>query len=110
YILSGHLLSIADKKKMIDKILSRKGCYISAPKFLCYIGAFFLSPFYKPFNLIPLLTYESLEILFSNADLKYDKAAKELGYTVRPYEETARDLVAWIKENNRIWKQTKHKI
>ncbi|MGL4393904.1 MAG: NAD-dependent epimerase/dehydratase family protein [Brevinema sp.] len=110
YILSGHLLSVADKKKMVDKVLGRKGFYVSAPKFLCYVGAFFLSPLYKPFNLIPILTYESLEILFSNADLKYDKAAKELGYTVRPYEETVTDLVAWTKENGKLWKETKHKI
>ncbi|MGL4561674.1 MAG: NAD-dependent epimerase/dehydratase family protein [Brevinema sp.] len=110
YILSGHLLSIGDKKKMIDKVLGRKHFYIAAPKFLCYVGAFFLSPFYKPFNLTPILTYESLEILFSNADLRYDKATKELGYTVRPYEETVRDLITWIKDNKHLWKQTKHKI
>lgn len=110
YILSGHLLSIGDKKKVIDKLLNRKHIYIAAPKWLCYVGAFFLSPFYKPFNLIPILTFESLEILFSNADLKHDKATKELGYTVRPFEQTMADIIDWTKNNKSIWKKTKHKI
>lgn len=110
YILSGHLLSIKDKKKVIDEIRGKKHCYISSPKFLCYVGAFFLSPFYKPLNLIPILTYESLEILFSNADLRYDKAQKELGYTVRPFTETMNDILAWTQENKHIWKKTKHQI
>ena len=110
YILSGHLVSIQEKKKTIDEILGRKYFYLSSPKFLCYVGAFFLSPLYKPFNLIPILTNESLEILFSNADLKHDKASKELGYTVRPFKETMTDIVEWTKNNKHLWKKTKHQI
>ncbi len=110
YILSGHLLSIKGKKEVMDEILGKKHRYISFPKFMCYLGAFFLSPFYKPFNLIPILTNESLEILFSNADLRHDKASNELGYTVRPFKETMTDILSWTKENHHLWKQTKHKI
>ncbi|MGL5955907.1 MAG: NAD-dependent epimerase/dehydratase family protein [Brevinema sp.] len=110
YILSGHLLSIKDKKKVIDEILNRKSWYLSTPKWLCYLGAFFLSPLYKPFNLIPILTNESLEILFSNADLRHDKATQELGYTVRPFKETMTDILQWTKESKHLWKLTKHKI
>ncbi len=110
YILSGHLLSIKQKKEMIDEILGRKHFYISAPKFLCYVGAFFLSPLYKPFNWIPILTNESLEIVFSNADIKHDKASNELGYTVRPFKQTMTDIIQWTKENNHLWKKTRHQV
>ncbi|MDK2817964.1 MAG: NAD-dependent epimerase/dehydratase family protein [Spirochaetota bacterium] len=110
YILSGHLLSIQEKKRVIDEILNRKHFYISSPELLCYIGSFFLSPFYKPLNLIPILTNESLEILFSNADLKSDKAQKELGYTIRPFKETMTDIINWTKKNKHLWKKTKHQI
>lgn len=110
YILSGHLLSIKDKKEVIDEILNRKHIYFSTPKWLCYVGAFFLSPFYKPLNLTPILTNESLEILFSNADLRYEKAQKELGYTARPFKETMKDILDWTKNNKHIWKKTNHKV
>lgn len=108
YILSGHMITIKEKKKMIDKILQRKHSFYAVPKWLCYIGAFFLSPFYKPFHLTPILTFESLEILYSNADLRYDKAQKELGYTVRPFEETMRDTILWIKDNQHYWHYPKN--
>ncbi|MGL4677459.1 MAG: NAD-dependent epimerase/dehydratase family protein [Brevinema sp.] len=110
YILSGHLMSIKDKKKVIDELLNRTHWYFSTPKWLCYLGSFFLSPLYKPFNLIPILTNESLEILFSNADLCYDKAQQELGYTVRPFKETMADILQWTRDNRHLWKLTKHKI
>ncbi|MGL4367614.1 MAG: NAD-dependent epimerase/dehydratase family protein [Brevinemataceae bacterium] len=107
YILSGHLLSIAEKKKVIDEILNRKNVYISVYKPLCYLGAYILSPLYKPLNMPPILTTESLEILFSNADLRYDKAAAELDYTVRPFKETMEDTVQWIQQNQHLWKHSK---
>lgn len=110
YILSGNSLTIKEKKAVIDEILGRKHFYISTPKPLCYLGAFILSPFYKPFNLIPILTNESLEILFSNADLQHQKASTELGYTVRPFKDTMKDILQWTKDNKHLWKQTKHKI
>jgi len=107
YILSGHLLTIGEKKKIIDEILDRKYSFYAVPRWLCYVGAFFLSPFYRPFNLTPILTYESLEILYSNADLRYDKAKNELGYTVRPFKDTMEDTLKWIHENKHVWKYPK---
>lgn len=110
YILSGHFLSIKEKKHMVDQILNRRHVFFHVPKFLCYIGAFFLSAFYKPFNLVPILTNESLEILFSNAALSAEKAKKELGYTIRPFNETIEDLLLWIKESKAVWKKTRQTI
>lgn len=110
YILSGNFISIETKKRTVNQVLNKKSTFIAMPKFLCHLGADIFSPFYKPLNLIPVLTRESLEILYSNGVHSNDKAKNELGYSVRPYSETVTDIVHWIKDNSKIWKVTKHKI
>ncbi len=105
YILSGNIVSIKDKKKTIDKILGRKHIAIPIPKLLGFTGAIIMSPLYKVFNLPPMVTYESLKIVLSNPDIRHDKASRELGYTVRPYEDTMVDTISWLKRNQHVWKK-----
>lgn len=110
YILSGHILSVGDQKKMVDKVLGRKHFFVNMPKILAYFGAYIMIPFYSLLKLEPILTPESLAILFSNADLRHDKAKTKLGYTVRPFEETIQDTIEWIHQNRYLWKKTQHNI
>ena len=46
----------------------------------------------------PLFTSYSLYTLRSNDSFSSEKARAELGYTVRPMEETVRDIVLWERE------------
>lgn len=46
----------------------------------------------------PTFTAASLQILSSNGVFDHGKASCELGYVVRPWEETVRDWVGWITE------------
>lgn len=110
YILSAHIASVKEMKKAVDKALKRPHWYIPMPGFLARIGAFFAEPLYAPLGIRPILTKESLDILNSNADLRNEKAKKELGWTVRPFQESVNDIVPWILENRKLWKVTKHKI
>lgn len=50
----------------------------------------------------PLMTTFSVYNLARNNQFDYSKAQKELGYTVRPYTETIRDEVEWLKKSNNI--------
>ncbi len=46
----------------------------------------------------PLMTTFSVYNLARNNEFDYSKAQRELGYTTRPYQETIRDEVQWMKE------------
>ena len=50
----------------------------------------------------PLMTTFSVYNLARNNDFDYSKAVKDLGYTTRPYEETIRDEVRWLKKEGKI--------
>lgn len=50
----------------------------------------------------PMFSRYSLYTLTENSIFAHSKAARELGYTVRPFEDTLRDTVNWMHENGRI--------
>lgn len=50
----------------------------------------------------PLMTTFSVYNLARNNDFDSSKAQKELGYTTRPYAETIRDEIAWLKKEGKI--------
>jgi len=50
----------------------------------------------------PLFTTYSLDVLRSNCFTTSAKAARELGYRARPFLDTARDTVAWFREQGMI--------
>ena len=51
---------------------------------------------------MPMMTTFSVYNLKRNNQFDYSKAAKELGYTVRPLEQTLIDEVRWLRENGYI--------
>ena len=46
----------------------------------------------------PLMTTFSVYNLARNNVFDYSKARRELGYTTRPYQETIRDMIQWMKD------------
>ncbi len=50
----------------------------------------------------PLMTTFSVYNLARNNDFDSSKAKRELGYATRPYRETLRDEIAWLKETGRL--------
>ncbi|MBE7005299.1 MAG: NAD-dependent epimerase/dehydratase family protein [Ruminococcaceae bacterium] len=50
----------------------------------------------------PLMTTFSVYNLARNNDFDSSKAKRELGYVTRPYRETIRDQIAWLRETGKI--------
>ena len=50
----------------------------------------------------PLMTTFMVYNLARNNDFDSSKAKRELGYATRPYRETLRDQIAWLKETGRL--------
>lgn len=51
---------------------------------------------------MPMMTTFSVYNLKRNNQFDYSKAAKELGYTTRPVEQTLKDQIAWLKAQGLI--------
>lgn len=102
YILSGHQVSVKALMKMIEDITK-----VPAPKFkiarwFAYITGVLSELYSKIRKEKPLFTSYAVYTLGTNSNFSNAKAIKELGYQVRPMEETLRDTITWLKENHKI--------
>jgi dihydroflavonol-4-reductase len=99
YILSGNFCSLKDLSLMISKIAQ---CRI--PVFLPVSLVSLFSPFVMLAAAItqsePVFTRHSLELLKSSPrNISREKAEREIGYHVRPLEQTLTDTYQWYCEN-----------
>lgn len=102
YILSGHLLSVRDIFELLHQITGHKRVTTFLPLWFVKLTAPLSECYYKLLKQTPLYTAYSLYTLESNAHFSHDKATRELGYETRPFEETLRDTVDWLKTQNRL--------
>ena len=99
YILSGHRITIKDLLILLEKITGIKKPVHKMPYALALFTAP-LTPIYYYFTKTkPLFTTYSIRVLASNSYISHDKATKELGYTVRPIEESLIDAYNWFVQN-----------
>lgn len=100
YILSGGWTSVKYLAKIFAEVSERKPTNFIFPLWLAKLGVPFISVWSKLAKQDPIYTYESLEILqLGNSNITYQKAARDLGHTSRPLEETLSDTIEWFKEN-----------
>jgi dihydroflavonol-4-reductase len=98
YLLPGHYATFPALAKLMEKASGRRAPRLVTPIWLARVGAPFLGAWCKVTGGRPLYTSESLDILTrSHPNIRGDKAVRELGYTVRPLEETVRDSWDWFR-------------
>jgi dihydroflavonol-4-reductase len=97
YLLTGHYLSIAQLADVAQGITGVPRPRLVCPAWVAEIGAPFmdLASWMMPRS-EPLYTSESLMPIRLRMGYDRSKAARELGYTVRPIEDTLRDAYAWM--------------
>jgi dihydroflavonol-4-reductase len=72
------------------------------PVWLARAGLPLMALYYKLKKQRPLFCAYSLYTLGSNSHYSHAKAARDLGYRARPFEETIRDTIAWLKGEGKI--------
>jgi len=103
YILSGNFVTVVELAGLVARITGKKLKKPVLPLWLAYVGVPFIYLWSKLRGQEPLYTKQSLFILQSgNRKISNLKARKELNYHPRPLEETLRDTLNWLKENNFI--------
>jgi dihydroflavonol-4-reductase len=101
YLLSGHYVSLAELYGLLSKLKGGGKKLPVLPFWIAEIGIPFLKLWAGLTRSKPLYTRESLKILkTAHQNISHEKAARELGYEPRPFEETLRDTLAWFRENH----------
>ena len=103
YLLSGSWKSLKDMAGTVEKLGGHKTPWLNLPWWLAHVGAVVLNMHSTLTGGIPLYTSMSLDTLKeSHRNISSAKAARDLGYSSRPFEETMADTIRWFKENNYI--------
>ena len=104
YILSNEYISVKKLLDILSNVSGHKKIKTVLPMWFAKATAPLAELYYKIRKKPPLYTSYSLYTLYSNSLFSHEKASRELGYVVRPIEDTIRDTVNWMKENGRLKK------
>lgn len=102
YILGNEEVSFRDFVKMVVEESGCKPIKKFLPVKVANALAAILEKQAKRSGKQPLMTTFSVYNLARNNSFDSSKAKKELGYTTRPYSDTIRDEVAWLKKEGKI--------
>jgi dihydroflavonol-4-reductase len=102
YILGNRQVSVPEMFDLFHKETGQKRTRFFAPMWLAKAGLPFTALYYKFKRQQPLFCTYSLHTLGENSLYSHAKASKELGYKARPFDETIRDTIAWLKGQGRI--------
>lgn len=102
YILGNEEVSFKDFAKMLVKESGCKPIKSFLPLSVANFIASVLEKQAKKSGKQPLMTTFSVYNLARNNSFDSSKAKEELGYTTRPYEETIRDEILWLKKEGKI--------
>lgn len=99
YILSGRWLSIRDVARMVAQMSEGRTPRIVVPLWLAKLGLPLMETLDKLNGSEPLYTRAMLNALDSNRLITHARAARDLGYSPRPFQETLRDTLAWFAQH-----------
>jgi len=100
YLLSGKWYSFGQLVKLISKASGKKIKAVSLPIIFGKIGLPVIKVMASLGKTEPLYTNEALEAIFAgNRKISSAKAIEELGYSIRPFEETIADTFKWFQQN-----------
>lgn len=99
YILSGNTVTIDELFETVNTKLGRKNKQPRIAMWFVKMFSKLAEAYYKVRGKKPLFTAYSLYTLTSNHNFSYEKAQRELGYSVRPATETLCDAIDWLYEN-----------
>ncbi len=99
YILSGQKISVRYLLETVREVTGYAFPKIKIPFNLAESMSRLMPAYYNWRKTKPKFTPYSLEVLQSNSDISYAKAARELGYKPRPIYASITDTVRWFLEN-----------
>lgn len=96
YILSGHWQSIPAVARVVDRLTGRRLARPVVPLKVADWAAPLMAHVGRLSGSEPLYTRAMLAALTSNRQISCAKAARELGYAPRPFEQTLEETLDWL--------------
>ncbi len=100
YILAGHYVTIRQMLDTFHQVTGKPPVKHILPMWLARAALPLLQLGSKLSGKPPIYTRYALYTLDVNAEFSITKAQRDLGYTIRPFEESLKDTFLWLKENN----------
>ena len=97
YILGGQDVLLADMLRDIALLVGRRPPWLKLPRRLLFPAAAVAEMLATRSGREPFLTLDGLRMAKNRMFFTSAKAARELGYTARPYTEGLADAVAWFR-------------
>lgn len=98
YLISGHWVPIAELAREVARASGAAAPRWVAPLWAARLGVPFVAAWARLFGREALYTAESLRAIRLSRTVNGTKARRELGHAPRPFAETIRDSVAWLRE------------
>ena len=102
YILSGEYVDCESFIRALAELNGRRPPKLPLPHALATAAAPLAEQYYKLARRTPLFTRYSIRKIMENGLFSYEKAARELDYAPRPARESLRDMIEWIKKNEKV--------
>ena len=102
YILGNRQVSVPEMFDLFHRQTGKRRTRLFAPMWLAKAGLPFMTLYYRLKRRQPLFCSYSLYTLGGNSLYSHAKASRELGYRTRPFEETIRDTIAWLRGEGKI--------
>jgi dihydroflavonol-4-reductase len=103
YILGGHRMSLDQFFTILSEFeVKMKKPNYKIPVTIAIPTAWIVETFCLVFRIKPLFTVYAIKVLQSNCEISSEKAKKELDFKARSINESIRDGLSWLKENNKI--------
>lgn len=96
YILSNRRVAIKEICDEVRTLSNRPPMRLVLPIWIAKLVAPFFEAWYDIRHEVPLFTRYALHTLESNSCFDHGKASMDLGYYVRPLQETISDMVFWL--------------
>jgi dihydroflavonol-4-reductase len=98
YLLTGHWVHIVELSAMIARLTGWKTPMMATPLWLAGIASYFSLAAAALTGKTPKFTPGAIRSVQMHRFISHAKAARELGYSPRPFEETVRDTLEWFQE------------
>ncbi|MDY6873728.1 MAG: SDR family oxidoreductase [Chloroflexota bacterium] len=106
YILGGERIELPTLHQIVQKVTGKKSRMVTFPLPIVKIVAPIAERYYKITRTTPRITRYSIETVFSNSDIRCDKARQQLGYKPRKLAQSVADTVRWWLENLSLTKRS----
>ena len=96
--MSNEVVTMRDMFRLMNESVGLSHRYYVLSREFAHVGVWFLGLASKFTGKDPLLSEFNIYMLNRNNEYDCSKAERELGFHCRPFSESIRDTVAWLRE------------